>query len=185
MTIVRKSFPFLTALFLLLVAAGGAPVGSLDEEEGDEAGVVCWWCWQIGGDHIFMPGGEGCVGGIPGIGHPLMHCSRCGGTSDCHVGEWRDGPCHIACGPEGDAMAALTEIREAMEGDDVTVIASALLRSRPAVSVEFVPEQGRINLVRACDPDRVFGTVPVLPGVRAMLAAELRSRSTVSATPEL
>ena len=82
-------------------------------------------------------------------------------------------------------MAALTEIREAMEGDDVTVIASTLLRSRTAVSVEFVPEQGRINLVRACDPDRVFGTVPVLPGVRARLVAELRSRSTVSATPEL
>lgn len=72
-------------------------------------------------------------------------------------------------------MAALTKIREAMEGDDVTVIASTLLRSRTAVSVEFVPEQGRINLVRACDPDRVFGTFPVRPGVRAMLAAELRS----------
>lgn len=181
MMIARKIFPFLAALFLLLVGVGGAPVGA---QEG-EGPVVCWWCWEIEGGHEFVIGGEGCVDGIDGIGDEYMHCSRCGRTSDCHVMQWRTGPCHIACGPEGDAIAALTEIREAIEGDDVTVMASALSRPRTAVSVEFLPEQGRINLVRPCDPDRVFGTVPVLPQVRAMLEVELRSRSTTTATPEL
>ena len=183
MTIARKSFPFLAALFLFLVAGGGAPIGA--QEEGGEGEVVCWWCWEFGGSHIFLPGGERCVSSIPGHGHPLMHCSRCGGTSECHVDDWGDGDCHRACGPSGDALAALTEIREVMEGDDVTVMVSALLRPRTTVSVDFLPEQGRIDVVLPCDPDRVFGTVPVLPGVRAMLEAELQSRSTASATPEL
>ena len=175
MTIARKTYLFVAALFVFLVAT--PPVMAQDDDEGD---VVCWWCFEVQGDHMFVHGGEGCVSGINGTDHENMHCSRCGGTSECHVDRHDPGSCHIACGPAGDAMAALTEIQEALEGDDMTVVASALFRQRTGVYVEFLPEEGRIDLVLPCDPTKAFRTLPVLPEARAKLEVQLRAHSTAT-----
>ncbi len=49
-------------------------------------------------------------------------------------------------------MAVLTEVRKALENEDITVVASALLRDRVGVSVDFIPDRGRIDLLLPCDP---------------------------------
>ena len=174
MAIPRRMYLFMAALFLSLAAS--APV------EGQDQGLTCAWCWESGGDwhpgggplvHHFIANGELC--GWEGSGHgDQMSCARCGRTSTCH-GYDDPGPCHIACGPEGDAMAALTEIREALDSDDVAVVASALLRDRVGVSVEFIPKSGRIDLLLPCDPYRPYHTIPVVPEVREALMGELQT----------
>ena len=110
-----------------------------------------------------------------------MHCSRCGGTSQCHTGQYKNGPCHIACGPEGDDVtAALTEVRRALDGDDVATLVLALGNRRAGVSVEFVPEAGRIDFVLPCNPTKVYRTLAVLPEKREELEAELRARGALA-----
>lgn len=102
-------------------------------------------------------------------------CSRCGGTSDCHR-EFRTGNCHIACGPAGgDVAAALTEVEDALASGDVTAVASALLEPRTGLSLEFIPENGRIDLFLSCTPDRTYRTIPVMPEARDRLAAAVRA----------
>lgn len=65
------------------------------------------------------------------------------------------------------------EIREALDSDDIAVVASALLRDRVGVSVEFIPKSGRIDLL-PCDPYRPYHTIPVVPEVREALMGELQ-----------
>lgn len=174
MAITRRLYLFVATLFMFWV--GAAPVEAQDVEAvGD---VVCGWCRENNIGHGFDAFGEGCGGS--GMG---AQCSRCGGTSTCHYVYW-PGACHILCGPDGDAQAALTEIREALASDDVTAVASALLRERAGVSVEFLPEGGRIDLLLPCDLTRPFSTIPVLPALRVALQAELQRYAGRAATHE-
>ena len=184
--IARKTY--LLVAGLLIVLAASAPV-EVEAQDGG-GGLTCGWCVHgihggvrvPGGiegvlKHIFPYGGNGCGW----EGHDLLfaECSRCGGPdSHCHT-QWWDGYCHILCGPEGDAMAALTaaltEIEEALGAEDIALAASALRRERTGVSVEFSPGAGRIDLMLPCEPDRVYHTIPVLPEVRTRLQAELQA----------
>lgn len=176
MAIARRWYLFVAALFVFL--AEGAPV----EAQG---GLTCGWCVLAYEDpnpvepgltegHRFLAeGGDQC--GWEGHDYSgWLWCSRCGNTSECHEGMQSPGYCHIICGPAGDAVAALTEIEQALEDDDIGVVASALLRERNGVSVEFMPAAGRIDLVLPCDPTRAFRTIPVLPEARRNLEYELR-----------
>ena len=81
---------------------------------------------------------------------------------------------HEACDDGAGVLAALTELRDALEGDDITEAASALLKERQGVSAEFIPDGGRIDLILACDPNKPFRTIPVLPDVRRALEGELQ-----------
>ena len=77
----------------------------------------------------------------------------------------------MACGPLSDLFSALTDVKVALEGGDMTVVASALHEPRTGVFLEFVPEGGRIDVVLACDTDRVNTAIPVLPEERDRLQA--------------
>lgn len=126
--------------------------------------------------HGFTLNGRGCGVEESMPDHPTpSQCVRCGGTSECHYRR-KVGPCHIPCGPDGDeAVAAVTEIQEAMDTEDVAVVASALVKERSGVSVEFIPEGGRIDLIVPCHPSMPFRTIPVVPKVREALVAELQA----------
>ena len=175
----RKMYLFAAAVFVFLLV--GVPT---EMEAQDGGGVTCGWCvmkgdlvGQVGNwevyenlEHAFVDGGEECgwegrdaesIGGGP-------YCSRCGNTSVCHT-DFRDGPCHRACGPLGDLFAALEEVESALEGGDVTAVAAALLEPTTGGSLEFIPDAGRIDIMLACAPGRVFGAIPVLPDVRDRL----------------
>lgn len=169
MTIAMKTCLGMTALLLFLVPSESAEAQSLGE-------VVCWWCTEEDGMHAFTLNGQGCgsEGEYPDNPVPSQ-CVRCGGTSECHYRR-KVGPCHIPCGPDGDeAVVAVTEIQEAMETEDVAVVASALMKERSGVSVEFIPEGGRIDLVLPCRPSMPFRTIPVVPELREALVAELHA----------
>ena len=77
------------------------------------------------------------------------------------------------CGPAGGDIAAVTEIEEALASGDLTMVAAALNRDRDGLVVEFVPAADRVDLILACDPDRAFRSIPVLPEVREMLETQL------------
>ena len=174
MEIARKTYLFVAALMVFLV--GGLP----NDVEAQGGGLTCGWCiqerWEVTigpiiilfpWEHKFPGGGDEC--GWPG--HAGAMCSRCGGTSFCHRDFWT-GSCHIACGPAGgDVAAALTEVEDALESGDVTAVAEALLEPGTGLAFEFIPESGRIDLFLACDPDRPFRTIPVLPEARDRLTA--------------
>ena len=174
MEIARKTYLFVAALFVFLV--GGLP-NELDAQGG---GLTCGWCIMrqdvvVGPGiiivfpvkHRFTGGGNEC--GWDGHDEPGAMCSRCGGTSFCHT-EFRWGECHIACGPAGgDVAAALTEVEDALESGDATAVASALLAPRSGLAFEFIPESGRIDLFLACDLNRPFRAIPVLPEARDRL----------------
>ncbi len=167
MTIAMKTCLGMTALLLFLVPSESAEAQFLGE-------VVCWWCIEEDGMHGFNLNGRGCSseGEYPDNPTPSQ-CVRCGKTSECHT-DRRPGSCHIPCGPDGDdAVVAVTEIQEAMETEDVAVVASALMKERTGVSVEFIPEGGRIDLVLPCHPSMPFRTIPVVPEFREALVAEL------------
>ena len=184
MAITRKMYLFVAALFVCLLSPALT-----------EAQVVCGGCVDaygrgelpdgseyIGWGHRFPNGGDGC-GDIPGGGNPHGHdhCSRCGGTSTCHS-HWEMGICHVLCGPGG--FAAASAIEEALTTGDVVLAAAALRREWEGVSVEFTPEGGRVDLILACDPNRTFRSIPVLPSVRQRLQTELVTNSTVAAEAE-
>ena len=187
MTIARRTYLFLAALFVFLWA--GAPT----EVEAQGEGLTCGWCLhdgdrigsvEVGGrrlavignfSHAFPRGGDEC--GWEGhddediFGGPV--CARCGGDdSHCHTDYWEN-MCHRPCGPEGDAVAALTEIEEALGRDEMTTVVAALRKARTGMSVEFLPDAGRIEIMLACDLDRAIHTIPVLPGARERLQAAL------------
>ena len=149
------------------------------------AQVTCGWCqsgplivvddngdvsWYEGHRFLFEGGGE-CL--WEGHDEPAIICARCGGTSFCHADPMEPTHCnHILCGPARDAMAAAAEIREALETQDISVVASSLTRERAGVSVEFSPESGRIEVMLPCDLNRAAATIPVSPRLRVALAAE-------------
>ena len=164
--VMRRMFLGLAALFLFHVSAQQAEAQFLGE-------VVCWWCIEEEGEHGFNLNGQGCGSEGEYPGHPApSQCVRCGGTSECHYDD-RPGSCHIACGPAGDVLVVETEFQEALENEDITVVASALLKGRTGVSAEFIPEGGRIDLLLPCDPNRPVRIIPVLPQLRDALMVEL------------
>jgi hypothetical protein len=71
----------------------------------------------------------------------------------------------------------LSGILEALDRGNVAVVASTLVRERTDASLDYIPEEGRINIVLACSPDRVNRVIPVLPKVREKLEAELLMRA--------
>lgn len=158
MAIGRRMYVFVAVPFLFLAASG-----SVEAQSGE---VTCWWCVEAGeGEEIrhgFTLGGELC--GLEGRldDHPgSTQCVRCGWKSECHY-EFLEGECHRACGPTGDAVAALTEIQQALETGDIAVAASALSKKRTGVSVEFIPEGGRIDLLLPCDPHKPYHVMSAL-----------------------
>lgn len=171
---------------LALALAGSMLLPAKSEAQG--GGLTCGWCsygsfivdWPDGTStecedcHAFARGGDEC--GWEGSDWPSTICARCGGRSRCHRLP-QPGPCHILCGPDGDLMAELSDVHEALDQGDVTVVATALLRERAGASLEFLPESGRIDVVLACSPDRVTLVIPVLPEVRARLEVELSKRT--------
>lgn len=184
MAIAKKLLLFPAALFMVLVGSAELTAQGGEEDEEDEGGLTCMWCkegvgWFGETTHGFLLGGDLC--GWVGSGEGNQ-CARCGGTSTCHHVYWT-GECHIACGPEGDAMAALTEIQQALAGDDATVVASVLLRERSGVHIEFIPEGGRIDLMLPCDLTQTFRTIPVVPALREALEDHLQAHAG-RATPE-
>lgn len=178
MRITTVLWTLVAALFISLAAP--TPV--------DAQGVTCGWCSEgnmgvifpdgseatCWGCHAFFMGGDLC--GWEGHDWPDTSCRRCGGTSDCHQLP-RYGPCHIRCGPDGDLFAELSGILEALDRGNVAVVASTLVRERTDASLDYIPEEGRINIVLACSPDRVNRVIPVLPKVREKLEAELLMRA--------
>ena len=89
----------------------------------------------------------------------------------------QDGLCHILCGPGGDVPR---DIRQALADGDAAVVASILLRESTEASLQFIPEAGRINVVFACNPGKVFDVIPVLPEMRERLEAVLLERRALS-----
>ena len=53
----------------------------------------------------------------------------------------------------------------------MTVVASALNEPRTGMSFDFIPDAGRIEVILACDPNRAFRTIPVLPEAQGRLKA--------------
>lgn len=178
MAIAGKMYPFVAVLFVFLMAS--MPV----EVAAQGGGLTCGWCTMDGDlvdsgpgwaeyenvKHAFPGGGNEC--GWEGrndesiTGGPV--CARCGGTSTCHSDE-QDGMCHIACGPLGDLFAAVTELEDALDGGDITAVASALRQPRTGLFFEFIPEGGRIDVVLTCDPGRAYTAIPLLPEARGRL----------------
>lgn len=174
--------------FIAVLCISLAAPTPANAQEADAGGLTCGWCsegnvrftWPDGsesycwGCHAFLYGGSAC--GWEGHDLPNTSCRRCGGTSSCHQ-DFRDGPCHIPCGPDGDLVAELSDIREALDQGDVRAVASSLVRERTDASLEYTPGAGRINVILACTPDRVDHMIPVLPKVREKLDAELLMRA--------
>ena len=174
--------------FLIRLASVGFLAALLvTASPGDtNAQVTCGWCqsgplievddsgdvwWHNGHRFLFEGGGE-CL--WAGHDEPAVNCARCGGSSLCHSDPMEPTHCdHILCGPAGDAMAAATEIREALETRDISVVASSLTRGRVGVSVNFSLESGRIDIMLPCDLNRAAATIPVSPHFRDALAAEI------------
>lgn len=190
MATARKIYPFVAALFVFLAAS--PPIQAQDDGGGGE-GLTCGWCragaFFVGapslerGHHFLFDGGGECL--WEGHDSPGVVCSRCGGDqSSCHSDIQDPGYCHILCGPAGDAVVAMAEIRAGLASNDMAVVASALVRDRIGVSVEFVPGAGRIDVILPCDRNRAFATIPVLPGTRHLLEAELKGSMSVAATLE-
>lgn len=163
MTSVTRGFVFATAVVLFL--AGDTPV---------EAQEACWWSNTVENQHGFILGGFDCPedGKLPGVKCVKCELGKKKEHEGCHPA-LMPGGAHEACDDGTAALAALTEIRDALGGDDVTMLASALMKERAGVSAEFVPEGGRIDLILACDPYKPFRTIPVLPEVRRALEGEL------------
>ena len=83
---------------------------------------------------------------------------------------------------DADAFAVMTEIKDALDRDDVALLAAAVSRDRVGVSAEFIPDGGRIDLILPCDPSVAYQTIPVLPRVNAELTEALRAASGVITT---
>ncbi len=181
MTISRKTYLFVAALFVFMLA--GVPT---EVEAQDGGGLTCGWCVMDFQDvhiidpdggyegtirlhrHRFTGGGNEC--GWDGHDEPGAMCSRCGGTSFCHEDFW-PGPCHIPCGPDGDAYAVTAEVEDALERGDVATVALALHAPQEGVSLEFIPAAGRIEVTFSCGPGGAVQSIPVPPAARDRLKA--------------
>ena len=169
MEIARKMYPFVAALFVLLVAAPPTV-------EAQGGGLTCGWCKEMGPIHGFPNGGDKC--GWPNPGEDYQ-CSRCGGTSQCHgFVSWHAwGPCHISCG--GTAMQqslsnTIADLQGRLGAEDLVGVVEAIASPRDDFSVEYLPEAGRIDFVLACAPSIPAGTIPVPPGIRPALDRALQ-----------
>ncbi len=188
MTITRKMYLFVAALFVFLVAGMPTKVAAQEGQDGEEGegngGLTCGWCYYSiwNDEHWFDNGGDGC--GWPNPGD--SECSRCGGTSSCHGFGHPDsgGPCHIACGGTTTQQAlsdAVSDLRSGLDAMDLVRVAEAITSSRDGVSVEYLPDAGRIDVVLACTPSIPSGTVPVPPEVRPALDRALEGSVTAAA----
>ena len=169
MTFLKRICLGVATLLVCLVPSESAEAQFLGE-------VVCWWCFEQDGMHDFSLNGRGCGSKGEYPDDPVTaQCVRCGGSSECHYRR-KVGPCHIPCGPAGgEAVAAATEIQEAIKTEDVAVVASALAKARSGISAEFIPEGGRIDVVLTCRPSMPFSTIAVVPKLRDALLAELQA----------
>jgi len=184
MEIARKTYLFVAALFVFLVA--GPPT----EVEAQGGGLTCGWCWEmtlgsVGSVHWFPRGGDKCGWPNPGAGYV---CARCGGTSHCHGyhSKHRYGPCHILCGGQGpgedeEVLAhVVSDLRSGLATLDLGRVAETIASARDGFAVEYLPDAGRIDLVLACDPSIPAATVPVPPDIRPALDRALKEPVTVA-----
>lgn len=168
---IRKMFPL---SFLALLALSPLP-------ERASAQLTCGRCEAWGSainDHHRFPNGGGECGWPPGDA-----CSRCGGTSRCHMA-WDTGPCHIPCGPGGGprAMArAVAEIEDALAARNMDAVAAAISSDASDATMEYLPDAGRIDVSLSCNPLVPVRTLPVPPEVRGDLGAALASHASRSA----
>lgn len=181
MTISRKTYLFVAALFVFMLAGVATEV-----EAQDGGGLTCGWCVMDFRDavlvdywgnvidewteyrHKFPGGGNEC--GWDGHDEPGATCSRCGGSTVCHEG-FRPGMCHIPCGPAGDDYAVAAEVEEALERGDVAAVALALHAPQEGFTLEFIPVAGRIEVAFSCGPSGAVQSIPVPPAARDRLQA--------------
>lgn len=161
------------------------------------AQLSCGWCVEetFGGWHPvihgFPNGADEC--GWDGR-ETATSCSRCGGTSGCHGlydPKLSAGPCHIQCGPEGgDGLGgeeptlaqAISTIQGGLDAENLEVVAAMVLDGTDDLSIEYLPESGRIEMLLSCDRTTPAHTIPVPPGVRKALDAEIAAASQQVAT---
>lgn len=188
----RKFSACLAALFVFLAAS---PAIQAPDDEGGGDGLTCGWCragaFFVGaptlerGHHFLFDNGGECL--WDGHDAPGVVCSRCragGDQASCHTDIQSPGYCHVLCGPAGDAIVAIAEIREGLARQDVGLVAAAISRDRPGVSFEFIPREGRIDVILPCDRVRAFAAIPVLPHTLPELAAELQKPQSVASALE-
>ena len=178
MTIVRKTYLFVAALFVFLAA--GSPTEVVAQEGG---GLTCGWCLEndhpvLGWVHWFPNGGDECGWPNPGSDH---QCSACGGSSTCHGFHTTDdtpfGKCHIPCGGTTTQMTlsnTVSDLRSGLDAMDLVRVAETIASAGDGFSVEYLPDAGRIDVVLACAPSIPAGTVPVPPEVRSALDRALK-----------
>lgn len=138
-----------------------------------EPEVTCWWCgWMNFSDgpwHTFFAGGEGCGFPQPQTMYSNVECSRCGGTSSCHVDDAQQGECHIPCG--GALAASVSEaIEAALEREDPSILLQVLGALPDGVSTRYDPVNGRMVVFMNCNPERPASYHAVSPGLRDALA---------------
>lgn len=173
-----RRFSYLS--FLAMVALSLLP-------ERASAQLTCGWCEEWGSvifnHHRFPNGGDKC-GWPPGDG-----CSRCGRTSSCHR-DWWVGDCHIPCGPDGDPLdpeepkalaRAVAEIEDALAARKMDAVAVAISSNASNLTMEYLPDAGRIDVLLSCNPLVPARTLPVPPDVRGDLSAALAARASRSA----
>ena len=184
MEIARKTYLFVAALFVLLVAAPP------NEAEAQGVGLTCGWCIELWIQnesryiHGFPGGGDKCHWPNPG---PAYECSRCGRASHCHGlnSEHAAGPCHIPCGGGGERPGdeiptlqvlsnAVSDLRSGLDDMDLLRVAETISSAHDGFSVEYLPKAGRIDLILACAPSIPAGTIPVPTEIRSALDRALK-----------
>ena len=181
-------FRFRFASFMLPVVIGlalfvGRPAPS-------SAQVVCRNCVEVLSSsgrwaHTFMSATLQCNSAINyggRVGPGWIQCSRCGGSSECHTeidlseGGISWGRCHQRCNQyysDADLAETVSDLGRGFETGDMTWVTAIILRRREGLSVEYIPEAGRIDFVLSCDPSRAARTIAVPPEVRRALDTEL------------
>ena len=160
--------------------------------EPSSAQLTCGWCQEV--DHWWHPR----IHGFPNGGDACMFdgpedavCARCGGESHCHgFLSWHAlGPCHTLCGPaggDGGSFArAISSIREGLATKNLDVVAAMVARDAPDLSIEYLPDAGRIELILPCDPVAPAHTIPVAPDMRLALDRRVATALVAVASPAM
>jgi hypothetical protein len=164
----RKLALVLGVTALAIAFSISAPRPASAEQE-----VTCWWCgWMNFTDgpwHSFFQGGEGCGWPKPSTMYSNVECSRCGGTSACHVDDPQPGECHIQCGGQAAAKVG-EELEEALDRNDLPGIRKLLADLEPGLRFRYDPTDARVLLFAECDDSRPVSAHAVSPRIRASLA---------------